>query len=438
MDTAYAAAQKHWQATIESVTAATQSIPLDAKDFIDAWTRYYALLGQFFLNMPLTPAAWPAYIQQAEVKFADLLRQADYHHAYADLINTTVEWAAGHQQAILKPLETISSLWSDGATATAYSDNTMVGSSARQLITAQDGWSLYHYHSSISPRVKTPLLIVYALVNRPYILDLQPHCSFIQNLLQQGVDIYLLDWGTPAEDDFTLTLQHYVCDRMMRAVQQVLAQHQLAALNLLGICQGGTLSACYSALYPAQIKNLITVTTPIDFHTPDNTLTQLVRNIDISNIVDTFGNIDGALLNNIFLGLKPFRQWTPAYWQTLLARANRDFFAVEKWLFDCPAQAGLAFQQFVIDLFQQNKLVRGELLLGESVVDLQRIVMPILNMYATRDHLVPPTAATALHDYVSSQDYTESAIEGGHISLYVSSRARSWCTFMAEWLLARE
>jgi polyhydroxyalkanoate synthase subunit PhaC len=83
-------------------------------------------------------------------------------------------------------------------------------------------------------------------------------------------------------------------------------------------------------------------------------------------------------------------------------------------------------------------LVKGEFFLGQTVVDLQRIAMPILNMYAAFDHLVPPAAAMALRHYVTSQDYTESVIEGGHISLYVSSRTRSLPAMMAEWLMARE
>jgi polyhydroxyalkanoate synthase len=111
---------------------------------------------------------------------------------------------------------------------------------------------------------------------------------------------------------------------------------------------------------------------------------------------------------------------------------------MEKWIHDSPAQAGECFRQFVKDLFQQNKLVAGTLKIGEHVVDLGKITMPVFNVYATQDHIVPPQAALGLEERIASDDYSTLAFEGGHIGIYVSSKAqREVPQKIAAWLHAR-
>ena len=116
----------------------------------------------------------------------------------------------------------------------------------------------------------------------------------------------------------------------------------------------------------------------------------------------------------------------------------RTFLRMEKWIHDSPAQAGECFRQFAKDLFQKNKLVEGTLHVGERVVDLRKITMPVLNVYATQDHIVPPDATLALEKHIATTDYTAFAFEGGHIGIYVSARAqREVPQKIAEWLRAR-
>ena len=102
-----------------------------------------------------------------------------------------------------------------------------------------------------------------------------------------------------------------------------------------------------------------------------------------------------------------------------------DFLRMEKWIFDSPDQAGEAFREFSKQFFQQNRFM-GDTLprIGSKDVHLGEIDMPVLNIYAEQDHLVPPDASRALRDLVGSDDYTELAFKGGHIGIYVSSRAQ--------------
>ena len=316
------------------------------------------------------------------------------------------------------------------------------GVSPREAIYQEDKLVLYRYQPRVDQPHPVPLLIVYALVNRPYMMDLQEDRSLIRGLLEAGLDVYLIDWGYPDAGDRELGLQDYILRYINHCVDVLRERHNQEQVNLLGVCQGGALSLCFTALHPEKIRNLVTMVTPVDFHTADNLLTHLVRHVNVDLLVDTLGNLPGQMLNFTFLSLSPFRLVGQKYVDLVDvfddAQAVKNFLRMEKWIFDSPDQAGEAFRQFAKDFFQQNKLIKGEVRLGEQRVDLRQITMPILNVYADQDHLVPPAASRALANCCGSRDYSELSFRGGHIGIYVSNRAqREVPPAIAAWLLAR-
>ena len=213
-------------------------------------------------------------------------------------------------------------------------------------------------------------------------------------------------------------------------------------MNLFGICQGGTFSTCYSALHPGKVRNLITTVTPIDFHTSDDMLSHLFRYVDVDALTDASGNLSGDLLNMVFLSLKPFRLAQQKYIHMLDtlddADAMRMFMRMEKWIFDSPALAGRAFREFAREFYQRNGLVKNAITIGGRQVELGRLKMPVLNIYAENDHLVPPAASLALGQHVGTGDYTALGFPGGHIGLYVSTRAHKILPqAIDEWLSKR-
>ena len=299
--------------------------------------------------------------------------------------------------------------------------------------------TLWHYRADATARRGPPLLIVFALVNRPTVLDLQPDRSLIRGLLAAGLDVYLLDWGYPDRGDRHTSLADYTNRYLHRAVETVGAGK--GPINLLGVCQGGTLSLLYASLEPKRIARLVTMVTPVDFQTPDNLLSKWARAIDIDRLVDTFGNVPGELLNATFLSLMPFRLTLQKYLALVDGaddpRALESFLRMEKWIFDSPDQAGTAFREFMQWFYQQNRLVKGGVSLGGRAVDLGRLTMPVLNVYATADHLVPPAASRALAGLVGSRAYRELPFVGGHIGIYVSSKAAGLPVEIARWLRGR-
>src|SRR6202046_3125061 len=172
---------------------------------------------------------------------------------------------------------------------------------------SEDKLKVWHFKGNGKPTSNTPLLIVYALVNTVWMTDLQADRSMVRNLLEQGEDVYLIDWGYPDGADRWLTLDDYINGYLDRCVDVVRERHGLDAINLLGICQGGAFSLSYTALHADKVKNLITMVTPVDFHTPDNMLSHWCRNLNVDQFVDVMGNIPAGLMNYVYLTLKPMR-----------------------------------------------------------------------------------------------------------------------------------
>ena len=321
-------------------------------------------------------------------------------------------------------------------------DDVDYGATAKEEVYREDKLVLYRFKGARTPTAKTPILISYALVNRPYMVDLQDDRSLVKNLLALGEDVYLIDWGYPDLSDRYLTLDDYINGYIRRCVDVVAKRHKLDKINLLGICQGGAFSLCFASIYPEKIRNLITMVTPVDFHTPGNMLAHWVRSLDVDLFVDTLGNVPADLMNWCYLMLKPIRLNQQKYIGLVDILDDKveleNFLRMEKWIFDSPDQAGEAFRQFVKDFYQGNKLIEGGLKIGDKEVELKNLYVPVLNIFAEQDHLVPPAASRAMRGRIGSDDYTEIAFKGGHIGIYVSGRAqREVPSAIHEWLASR-
>jgi polyhydroxyalkanoate synthase len=315
------------------------------------------------------------------------------------------------------------------------------GCSEKELVWQTGKLWLYRYRAIARPAGTVPLLIVYALVNRPYMMDLQEDRSLIRGLLAEGLDVYLIDWGYPDGADRFLTLADYIDDFLAGCVAEILRIHGLDALNILGVCQGGVFSLCFSALHPQCVRNLITMVTPVDFHTPADLLSKWVRKIDVPAWVGD-GNVSGDSLNQLFLSLMPFRLTQQKYMELLRGNAERarieNFMRVEQWIFDSPDQAGAAFREFVTWFYQENRLVGNRLEIAGRKVDLRALELPLLNLIGKKDHLVPPAASAALQRLVGSDDVTTLEFDLGHIGMYISARAqREVPAAIARWLATR-
>ena len=320
--------------------------------------------------------------------------------------------------------------------------DTETGLSEKETVLEIDKLKLYHYKPLVKNLYSPPVLGIYALINKQYMLDLQPDRSLVRHLLENGLDVYLIDWGYPSRSDRFLTLEDYIDGYIDDVVDFVCQRHGIDKLTILSICQGGTLSLIYSSLYPQKVKNLVTMVTPMDFDTDTGLLNVWSRYFDIDKLVDTYGIVPGDFMNIGFLLLNPFRLMFDKYMTFLDHLDDKDFISnfirMEKWIFDSPDQAGETYRRFLKEFYQENRLVKGEFELGGRKVNLKNVTMPILNVYAQFDNLVPPASSEGITDAVGSKDKQFYSFKTGHIGMFVSSRSRKEiCPTISKWIQER-
>ncbi|MFI4938047.1 MAG: alpha/beta fold hydrolase [Candidatus Berkiellales bacterium] len=290
----------------------------------------------------------------------------------------------------------------------------------RQLVYAHHGSLLYHY-LPVKQTNTAPILIIYALVNTPKILDLHPNRSFIRQLLEQNNDVYLLEWGDPSASK---SLADYILEDIHLAVNTV-ANLSQQSVHLMGVCQAGYFSLCYAALFPEKIASLIPMVTPVDFEVKHNRIFQLLRYIDLKQFFDTFDQtVPGWLVNHFLRQIAPFDNLVKKC-RAMSREApleNEIFIALESWAAECPAQSPLALLEFTQECVQNNALVKGEFLLQNNAIVLANIQLPILNIYATQDHFWPTATVQALATYYRGRCYQEYAFGGGHVGVFVSQK----------------
>jgi polyhydroxyalkanoate synthase len=311
------------------------------------------------------------------------------------------------------------------------------------IVYEEDRVKLKYYQPTGAVSLKRPLLVVYALINRETMLDLQPGRSVVKTFQDHGIDLYMVDWGYPTRKDKYLTIDDHVNGYMDNVVDFIRHRHKVDKINLMGICMGGTFSVIYAALHPEKLKNLVTTVTPTNFDTDQGLLHIWMKNIDVDRMVDTFGNLPGDFMNFGFLLLNPARLMIDKYVSFLENMDNKgfveNFVRMEKWIFDSPDVPGETFRQFVKDCYQKNLLIQSKMEVGGRQVDLKNISMPMLNFYGKYDHLVPPEACELLTREAGSHDTEDVCLDTGHIGIYVSSKCqKEFAPKIAAWLKARD
>lgn len=290
-----------------------------------------------------------------------------------------------------------------------------------------EGKCCLRYYPALRLPHARPLLVVYALVSRPSVLDLHPGASFIRRMQDLGHPVYLVDWGSPDVVDARVSLADYVCGYLRAALRLIRQRHAERAIDLLGVCQGGGLALCLASIEPRRFHRLVTLATAVDFHTPGDRLTALARNLDLPAVLGADGNVSGQLVAAFFERLRCLRSGAADHTPvgTLLAggvAARRRLLRMLAWKNSYPDQAGLAWQEWVTACYRDNRLAKGTLTLNGEPVSLGRLTMPIMNVYARGDHLVPAAAARALGALVSRARYVEMELPCGHLGVFAGRR----------------
>ena len=320
-------------------------------------------------------------------------------------------------------------------------------------------YSLFHYNNpstdadtekgnSFVSLNNTPVLVIYAFINRHYILDLLPEVSVTRSLLNQGLDIFATDWGTPSVYDRSLTIGHFVNRYLDHSIDFIRKLTKSEKVSLFGYCWGGDLALMYAAIHPEKVKNLIIIATPGDFDLDDSLLSIWTRAIKVNYILNAFGNLPGIVLNAAFVLRNPI-EYSHKYFhffeQPRSLEDAAEFFATETWLYDSPPIIGEIYREFTECCYKQNLLIKNKMRIKDAndendiIINLKNINMPFLNIVAKRDDLVAPRSSKALND-VLTESHDKDLIEfnSGHVGLMIGKNAQKelWPK-VGDWLKKR-
>jgi polyhydroxyalkanoate synthase len=279
------------------------------------------------------------------------------------------------------------------------------------------------------------------MLNRHDVLDLQPDRSLMKKLLEEGLDIYIMDWGYPTQADKYLTMEDYIDGYMNDAVDFIRRKHKVPKIHKQGICQAGTYSMIYASRYPEKLQSLTTYVAPFDFGENDNMLYKWAKHIDIDTMVDNVGTISGEMIDSAFSMLKPSMN-VSKYIGVMDSLEDEDkllnFLRMESWKVDLPAIPGEMYRKYIKDLFRDNLLIKGEMTLGGTLIDLKKMNVPYLNVYATSDAIIPNESTKAVMSKIGSKDKQEIPFPGGHIGVFVGTKSqKDLAPAVAKWTIEK-
>lgn len=309
----------------------------------------------------------------------------------------------------------------------------------RELVWKKNKTTLW-YHPAKEKKYQIPLFFVYSLLNKPYILDIGKGSSVIGGLTELGYDVYLLDWGSPGYEDKHITLDNYIIDYLEVAVKRALRHSKAEEISMVGYCLGGTLAAIFTSITSLPIKNLMLATVPIDFSigiVPIKWLEGLQNGLlSFDRFADVYGVIPSEFMYLMFRGLSPI--YVSPY-INLFTRANDPSYVekwrrMDMWTKDTVSFAGDAFKQLFNDLYRDNKLLKGELVIGGKKVDLKNIDCSLFVLSTSRDTLVLEPQSLPVMDMVSSKDKTYQVVDAGHVSLALTGM---FSVYADQWLSQR-
>lgn len=287
---------------------------------------------------------------------------------------------------------------------------------------------LRHYEPADEPN-GTPVLIVYAFINTPAILDLSESRSIVGHFLDAGMDVTVVDWGRPSRLDVHLTLDDYVGRYLDNCVTAACEHASTAEVHLVGISTGSPLAATYAALNPDRVASLTLQGPPLEFDASGGMLDfePLVEAIDPDCVVESLGNLPKELMDAGFSLRKPVDYqvsdlvdfWDNLEDETYVEHTGR----VMRWSSFGPDLAGATYSQFVEEFLRQNKLLEDCLTIRDEPVELDSIDMPVALILGEDDAFVPHEASLPFLDAIPSEETTVFWLPGDHVETLVGEQA---------------
>lgn len=353
----------------------------------------------------------------------------------------------------MSAISEVASLWMEGAMRTIDAFHNGFGvpmddpepTTPSRVIYEAGLCRLRHYEARGKVRHRVPLLLIYSLIKRPFILDLRPGRSVIEHLVNQGFEVYLIDWIPPTPADKGHGFDAYVNVDIANAVRAIQIHRGVEQVSILGYCFGALLALMYTALHGDNVKNLVSLTIPLDTRPRDLPIEHLTSAMSAGSaemIVEIYGNAPAWMMYSFFNTLAPTHhlldKFVGAYRSSSRPGFIETFRLFERWLHSDVPMAGKIFLE-TSAMWRDNSLLKGEMKVGKTVADLKKIEVPILNVIGDRDDIVNPRSSEPLPELVASADKRNLHYPTGHMGAAVSSDSlkRLWPQ-ISNWLAERD
>ncbi len=319
-----------------------------------------------------------------------------------------------------------------------------LASTPTEVIYQEGALQLSQFVFDREPTRGYPIVLIPSLINRYYVLDLLPDRSLIRFLGEKGFDVYVVEWGTPEDEDRYLTLERLIDGRLKRAIRSAAEHSGAEKVHLLGHCLGGTVAAAFAGLHPDLVASLPLMTTPLDFNGKD-LLSVWSRHpsFDLDSYIEAHGNMPWPIMQAAFYLMRPASM---AFKLIKASPRFRDedfvtgFIALETWGSDNVSFPGHCYRDLIRSLYRENALMKDGLKVGRRRVKFSDVKCPVLSIAGAADHIVP--AETTLKECAASgtsPQVTSWMSEGGHIGAILGKKAqREVWPMMAEWLERQE
>lgn len=315
------------------------------------------------------------------------------------------------------------------ANATVLAPGQGLAMTPGQVVMRNDLIELIQYQPATPQVFAEPVLIVPSCIMKYYILDLSPHNSMVRWLVSQGHTVYIMSWRNPDESDALLTLDDYVRQGVLDALEHVHAATQ-EPVHLAGYCLGGTLASvatAYLAGHPAPsgeppaLASLTLMAAETDFSEPGE-MGVLIDSAQVAMLEDMMAE-QGFLSGQQMAGSFQFLHSRELVWsqrtRTVLLGEPPYSNDLMTWNTDVTRLPAVMHSQYLRHMYLGNDLAEGRYAFEGRNVSLQNIELPLFVVGTVKDHVSPWRSVFKVHQLVDS-DVTFVLTNAGHNAGIVS------------------
>jgi poly(3-hydroxybutyrate) depolymerase len=315
---------------------------------------------------------------------------------------------------------------------------------ANRIVLELDTMRLRDFSPSKSVSTAIPVL-----VDAPYagqsstLADFAKGKSLVEALQAGGLErVLVTDWKSA-----TVAMKDFGIDKYLADIDKAV-EHLGGSVHLVGLCQGGWMSAMYTALFPAKVRSLVLAGAPIDADAGNCAVKDMVHSLPMSFYEVLVATGGGLLLGTMMMAgwksMNPMNQWEK-YLDLYEHIEEKNYIerteTFERWYENPVNLPGAFYLQCVQQIFKENRLARGEFVGLNRQLSLKDITCPVYLLAAKEDDITPKEQVFDADKYLGTTKgkIIKTLAPGGHIGLFIGTKVLSeYWPHIAQWIRSAE